>query len=121
LLLRRDWGLSISQWMAGSPFQAMRTRSCEDGMLIASRYLATVRRATGTPVALRVSARRASDSGLRGFSASIRRRIIIWIAVLDASPPPPVPMPEAKNARNGMVPRGVRAYLRAIARETVDS
>ena len=84
---------------------------------MASRYLATVRRATGTPVAFRVSARRASDSGLRGSSASIRRRIIAWMAVLEASPPPPVSMPEAKKARSGNVPRGVRTYLRAIARE----
>src|SRR6478672_12575116 len=58
--------------------QPMRTRSCEDGMLIASRYFATVRRATGTPPALRRSARRASDKGLRGFSASINVRIMLW-------------------------------------------
>src|SRR3546814_15647763 len=97
--------------------QATRMRSCEEGMLSSSRYLATVRRATGTPAAFRFSARRASDSGLRGFSASTRRLIISWMAMLDASPPPSVPMPEAKKARSGLVPRGVRTYLREIARE----
>src|SRR5690606_32200254 len=101
--------------------QEMRTRSCEEGMLRASRYLATVRRATGTPLSLRRSARRASDSGRRGSSASTRRRIMSWMATLEASPPPPVSMPEAKKARSGMVPRGVCTYLRATARETVDS
>ena len=54
-------------------------------------------------------------------SLSIRRRIIDWMAMLDASPPPSVLTPEAKNARSGKVPRGVRTYLRAMARETVDS
>jgi hypothetical protein len=44
-----------------------------------------------------------------------------WMAVLDGSPPPSVSMPEAKKSRSGMVPRGVRTYLRAIARDTVDS
>ena len=52
-------------------------------MFIASRYFATVRRATGTPEAFSVSASLASDSGLRGFSASIKRLLIDWIAVLD--------------------------------------
>src|SRR5690606_30433594 len=74
--------------------QQTRTRSWDDGMFMASRYLATVRRATGMPLASRACARRASDSGLRGSSAAISRRIIDWIAVLDASPPPPVSMPE---------------------------
>src|SRR5690606_14256120 len=101
--------------------QPRRTRSCEEGMFMASRYLATVRRATGTPRALSVSARRASDSGLRGSSASTRARIIAWIAVLEASPPPAMSMPEAKKARSGRAPRGVRTYLRATARDTVDS
>ena len=45
-----------------------------------------------------------------GLRASIRRRIIAWMAVLDAPPPPPVSMPEAKNARKGAVARGVRTY-----------
>ena len=42
------------------------------------------------------------------------------MAVLEASPPAPVSIPEAKKARSGMVPRGVRTYFRAIAREIVD-
>ena len=46
---------------------------------------------------------------------------MVWIAMLDASPPPSVSMPEAKKLRSAKVPRGVRTYLRAIARETVDS
>ena len=87
---------------------------------MASRYFATVRRATGTPAALRLSASLASDSGLRGFSASMRRRIIDWMAVLEVSPPPSLLTPEAKKLRSGMVPRGVRAYLREIARDTVE-
>ena len=53
-------------------------------MFMASRYFATVRRATGIPLLLSMSASLASESGLRGFSASIRRRIIDWIAVLEA-------------------------------------
>lgn len=44
-----------------------------------------------------------------------------WIAVLEASPPLSVSIPEAKNERSAMVPRGVRTYLREIAREMVDS
>ena len=84
-------------------------------MFMASRYFATVRRATGIPDDLSRSASLASESGLRGFSSSIRRRIIAWMAVLDASPPLSVSMPEAKKARSGRVPRGVRTCLRAIA------
>ena len=42
-------------------------------------------------------------------------------AVLDALPPPSVSIPEAKKSRSEMVPRGVRTYLRAMAREMVDS
>ena len=68
-------------------------------MFMASRYFATVRRATGIPDDLSRSASLASESGLRGFSSSIRRRIIAWMAVLDASPPPSVSMPEAKKAQ----------------------
>ena len=63
----------------------MRTRSCDAAMFMASRYFATVRRATGTPVAFSKSASLASDSGLRGFSASMSLRIIDWMAVLEAS------------------------------------
>src|SRR5690606_33973992 len=65
--------------------QARRTRSWEEGMFMASRYFATVRRATGMPLASSAAARRASDSGLRGSSASTRRRIMAWMAVLEAS------------------------------------
>lgn len=46
----------------------MRIRSCDAGICRASRYFATVRLATGTPSAFNVSASRASDKGLRGFS-----------------------------------------------------
>ncbi|MNN86123.1 hypothetical protein D3C81_2034920 [compost metagenome] len=80
-----------------------------------------MRRATGIPLVLSSSASLASESGFLGFSASIRLRIIDWMAVLEASPPPSVSMPEAKKARNGKVPRGVRTYLRPMAREMVDS
>ncbi|KAG1438993.1 hypothetical protein G6F57_019599 [Rhizopus arrhizus] len=73
---------------------------------MASRYFATVRRATGIPDDLSRSASLASESGLRGFSSSISRRIMAWMAVLDASPPPSVSMPDAKKARSGRVPRG---------------
>ena len=41
-------------------------------MFIASRYLATVRRATSMPRSLRISARRASLSGLSSCSISLR-------------------------------------------------
>ena len=90
-------------------------------MLIASRYFATVRRATGTPVAFSVSARRASESGLRGFSASISCRIIAWMAVLEASPPVPVSMPGSEeraqrdgSARRARVLAGDRARNRGF-------
>ena len=60
-------------------------------MRIASRYFATVRRATGMPSADSSSARRLSDSGAAGSSSRISFLILARIAVEEvsaASPPP---------------------------------
>src|SRR5688572_755377 len=91
------FGLIMNHGSLWERYQPMRTRSCDESISMASRYFATVRRATGTPEVLSRSASLASDSGLRGFSLSIRRRIIDWMAMLEASPPPSVLTPEAKN------------------------
>ena len=44
-----------------------------------------------------------------------------WMAVAEAEPPCSVAMPELKKCLNSNVPRGVRRYLRVVAREMVDS
>jgi hypothetical protein len=62
-------------------------RSLDGGMPSASRYLATVRRATSTPSRDRISAMRLSDSGLSGSSADTSLRILARIAVDDISVP----------------------------------
>ena len=37
---------------------------------------------------------------------------MLWIAMLEASPPPSVSIPEAKKLRSATVPRGVRGECR---------
>src|SRR5690348_17494089 len=63
----------------------------------ASRYLATVRRATWMPLRLSSSARAWSDSGLRGSSASMSFLIMAWMAVAEAPPPSSVDTPLEKK------------------------
>src|SRR4051812_40701610 len=65
----------------------IRFRSLEGGMPSASRYFATVRRATCTPSCDRMSAIRLSDNGLSGSSAATSLRIFARIAVEDISVP----------------------------------
>src|SRR5690606_8886885 len=87
--------------------QPSRWRSLDAGIFIASRYFATVRRATVIPDCLSSAARRASDSGRRGSSCSIRRLSMAWMAVLDAVPPSVVDRLDEKKCLNSKVPRGV--------------
>src|SRR5690349_2611987 len=62
-------------------------RSWDGGMPSASRYLATVRRATRMPSLSSRSARVLSDSGSSGGSAVTRRLIMAWMAVAEQVPP----------------------------------
>src|SRR5690606_23035646 len=101
--------------------QASRCRSLDAGMFIASRYFATVLRATVTPDCLSSAASRASDSGRHGSSCSINRLSMAWMAVLEAVPPSVVDRLEEKKCLNSKVPRGVCRYLRVVTREIVDS
>ena len=88
---------------------------------MASRYFATVRRATSIPRLPSSPEIAASDRGLRGSSSSTSFLIIARIAVADASPPSWVESPTEKKCLNSKVPRGVCRYLRVVMRETVDS
>src|SRR5690606_21434956 len=63
--------------------QRRRFLSLDEGICIDSRYLATVRRATLTPVALSSSTSLLSDSGLRGGSSWMSFLIMARIAVLE--------------------------------------
>src|SRR5687767_336185 len=64
-----------------------RLRSLDGGIPSASRYFATVRRATSTPSRDRISAMRLSESGLSGSSAATSLRILARMAVEDISVP----------------------------------
>src|SRR5690349_8109062 len=79
------------------PVQPARWRSLELGMRRASRYLATVRRATWMPLRLSSSASAWSDSGLRVSSTSMSFLIMAWMAVAEAPPPSSVETPLEKK------------------------
>ena len=80
-------------------------------MFMASRYLATVRRATLMPRRFSSSARPWSDSGLPVGSASMSLRIMAWIAVADALPPSTVDTPLEECASRD--PKGLYRKARA--------
>src|ERR1700722_3194079 len=66
---------------------AARFRSLDGAICIPSRYLATVRLATGMPSCDKISASLASLSGLSGFSCEISFLSFARIAVDDISVP----------------------------------
>jgi hypothetical protein len=68
-------------------FHVSRFRSLEDAMFKDSRYFATVRRATFTPVSESRAASLLSLKGFRGVSAVTSFLISALIAVDDAIPP----------------------------------
>src|SRR3970040_2485714 len=72
------------------PTKLPRFRSLDDGILIASRYLATVRRATLMPSSDSRRVISLSLSGLSGLSALTSLRIFARTAVEDCSPSSPV-------------------------------
>src|ERR1700724_2679499 len=66
---------------------AARLRSLDGAICMPSRYLATVRLATGMPSCDNISASLASLNGLSGFSCEISFFILARIAVDDISVP----------------------------------
>src|SRR6202021_4090729 len=66
---------------------AARFRSLDGAICIPSRYLATVRLATGMPSCDRISASLLSLHGLSGFSCEINFLILARMAVEDISVP----------------------------------
>ncbi len=91
-------------------------------MRIASRYLATVRRAMSMPASRSLSTRVSSESTSRGLSASINCLMRWRTASAEcASPPSEAAIDEVKKYFNSKMPRLVAMYLFAVTRETVDS
>src|SRR5689334_16489600 len=102
-------------------FDPARRRSFEGAMPMASRYFATVRRATGMPSLDRSSAMRPSDSGASPFSSLTSFLILVRIAV-DEVPDPSAPSTWLeKKYLSSKTPRGVCMYLPEVTREMVDS
>ena len=92
-------------------------------MPMASRYLATVRRATLMPASSSRVTSLLSESGLRGASSWISLRMRARMAVLEWASPSPSPPPtwlEKKNL-SSKTPRGVWMYFWVVTREMVDS
>ena len=91
-------------------------------MPIASRYLATVRRATSMPSLASRSTSRESERGLRAGSSAISLRMRARMAVLEWASPLPLPPTwlEKKNL-SSKTPRGVWMYFWVVTREMVDS
>src|SRR5205814_3787884 len=87
----------------------------------ASRYFATVRRATWMPCSSSICDSWLSDSGLVGSSADTSCLISARTAVLDALPPASVFSEEPKKYFSSKVPNGVAMYLAVVTREIVDS
>src|SRR5271167_3802352 len=100
---------------------AARFRSLDGAICIPSRYLATVRLATGMPSCDRISASLLSLHGFSGLSCEINFLILARIAVDDISVPSAAATWLEKKYRNSNTPRGVCMYLAVVTREIVDS
>src|SRR5258705_10238502 len=99
-----------------------RRRCTEEGMRMASRYFATVRRAISMPVARNRSTMVSSDRIADGLSASIN--CLMWWRTASAecaSPPSADAIDAVKKDFNLKMPRLVALYLLAVTREPVDS
>src|SRR5690606_31599936 len=82
-------------------------RRLTGGIFRASRYFATVRRATTMPCSASISAILLSENGVLGSSAPINCVISARIAVDDASPPVSVATWLPKKYFNSNIPCGV--------------
>src|SRR6185436_3314212 len=100
---------------------ALALRSLDGASPRASRYLATVRRATAMPSPDRSSAMRLSDSGLPGSSSLMSFLILARTAVDEAPPPSAASTWLEKKYLSSNTPRGVCMYLLDVTREMVDS
>src|ERR1700680_3880125 len=99
-----------------------RRRCTEEGIRIASRYFATVRRAMSMPAARNLSTMVSSDRTSSGRSASISCLIRWRTASAEcASPPSAAAIADVKKYLSSKMPRVVAMYLLAVTRETVDS
>src|SRR4029453_18729367 len=99
-----------------------RRRCTDDGMRMASRYLATVLRAMSTPAARSRSTIVSSDKMSGALSASISC-LMRWRtdSAECASPPSAAAIAEVKKYLSSKMPRLVAMYLLAVTRDTVDS
>src|SRR5476651_2520760 len=105
----------------GAAASFSRRRCTEEGMRIASRYLATVRRAMSMPASRNLSTMVSSESTLAAASASINWRMRWRTASAEcASPPSADAIDEVKKYFSSKMPRLVAIYLLAVTRETVD-
>src|SRR6202049_3362431 len=99
-----------------------RRRCTEEGIRIASRYFATVRRAMSMPASRNFSTMVSSDSTSAAGSASIKCLMRCRTASAEcASPPWEAAIAEVKKYLNSKMPRLVAIYLLAVTRDTVDS
>src|SRR5882672_1238152 len=99
-----------------------RRRCTEDGIRIASRYFATVRRAISIPDSRNRSTMVSSERISAGSSASIN--CLMWWRTASAewaSPPSADAIDAVKKYFNSKLPRLVAMYLLAVTRDTVDS
>src|SRR6185437_1977385 len=86
---------------------AARFRSLDGAICMPSRYLATVRLATGMPSCDKISASLLSLHGFSGFSCEISFLILARMAVEDISVPSAASTWLEKKYRNSNTPRGV--------------
>src|SRR5579864_235509 len=99
-----------------------RRRCTDDGMRIASRYLATVRRAMSMPASRSLSTMVSSERTSLDGSASINCLMRWRTASAEcASPPWAAAIAEVKKYLSSKMPRLVAMYLLAVTRDTVDS
>src|SRR5664279_110556 len=99
-----------------------RRRCTEDGIRMASRYFATVRRAISMPVSRNRSTMVSSERITAGSSASIS--CLMWWRTASAewaSPPSAEAIEAVKKYFSSKLPRLVAMYLLAVTRDTVDS
>src|SRR6266851_2958274 len=102
------------------PRRPSRRRSADEGMRMASRYLATVRRAISTPSSFNRSTMRSSDNGWWEFSPPTRRRMRERTDSDDTTTPGVrAGSAEVKKYFSSKMPRGVAMYLLEVTRLTV--
>src|SRR5260370_14568697 len=100
---------------------AARFRSLDGAICMPSRYLATVRRATGMPSCDRISASLLSLHGFSGFSCEINFLILARMAVDDISVPSAASTWLGKKYRDSNTPRRVCLYFAGVHPDIVDS